>query len=469
MIARAGLVACAMLAAASRPAAAHAFAQRYDLPLPLWHYLVGAGAAVAVSFVVVARATTRVQHLPSPSIAIPTAFAAAIAGILRLCGLCAFAILLAAGIFGEQGDWDSNLLPVAVWVLWWVGLTFVCALVGDVWALVDPWRGGARLAARATAPRLRLPDRLGAWPAVVLFFAFSWAELVWPENAVPRKLAAAIALYSTLAWLGMALFGAAAWREHCDPFVRFFGLFARFAPLAATRRDGRVFIALRPFGAGLAGTEPASPSAAAFILLALATVGFDGIAETPLWEAIVGEAMGALYAIGVVGAFGYVVAGGLVKTIGLITAPLLFAAVYGATCAMTGRIVGESAGLVARRFVLSLVPIAIAYHLSHYTSYLLIQGQAALPLLADPFALGWDLLGTRAREVDVGIVDMRTVWFGMILAIVLGHVASVVLAHREAQRAYGALAMRSQIPMIVLMIAYTMLSLWILSQPIVSV
>ena len=35
------------------PVNAHAFAQRYDLPVPLWLYLLGAGATVAISFLVV--------------------------------------------------------------------------------------------------------------------------------------------------------------------------------------------------------------------------------------------------------------------------------------------------------------------------------------------------------------------------------------------------------------------------------
>ncbi len=34
------------------PASAHGFGQRYDLPVPLWLYLYGAGSAVLLSFVV---------------------------------------------------------------------------------------------------------------------------------------------------------------------------------------------------------------------------------------------------------------------------------------------------------------------------------------------------------------------------------------------------------------------------------
>jgi hypothetical protein len=61
---------------------------------------------------------------------------------LRLLGVACLALLLAAGFLGDQGDWDSNLLPVGVWVLWWVGLAFLAALVADLWpcGLLPPRR-----------------------------------------------------------------------------------------------------------------------------------------------------------------------------------------------------------------------------------------------------------------------------------------------------------------------------------------
>ncbi|MDH3444638.1 MAG: hypothetical protein OEN50_11975, partial [Deltaproteobacteria bacterium] len=41
------IIALGLILVAARPAAGHAFLRRYDLPLPLWHYLLGAGLAVA--------------------------------------------------------------------------------------------------------------------------------------------------------------------------------------------------------------------------------------------------------------------------------------------------------------------------------------------------------------------------------------------------------------------------------------
>jgi hypothetical protein len=131
---------------------------------------------------------------------------------------------------------------------------------------------------------------------------------------------------------------------------------------------------------------------------------------------------------------------------------------------------GLSIGELARLFVLSLVPIALAYHLAHYLSFLLIVGQYMIPLASDPFGFGWDLFGTKIYFPDIGIVNAKFVWITSVIAIVTGHIIAVWLAHVVALRRFrdSKAALRSQIPMLFLMVAYTMLSLWILAQPVVE-
>ena len=126
----------------------------------------------------------------------------------------------------------------------------------------------------------------------------------------------------------------------------------------------------------------------------------------------------------------------------------------------------QTAGL----YVLSLVPISIAYHFAHYLSFLAMAVQYLIPLASDPLALGWDLFGTKLYFIRLGVVDARMVWYVSLFAIVVGHVAAVYLAHITSLRQFHnqKLATRSQYPMLVLMVAYTMLSLWIISQPIVT-
>ena len=84
---------------------------------------------------------------------------------------------------------------------------------------------------------------------------------------------------------------------------------------------------------------------------------------------------------------------------------------------------------MARNFALTLVPIAIGYHVAHYLVFLLVQGQYIIPLLSDPFGRGWDLFGTAGYRVDIAVAGARFAWYTAVAAIITGHVFAVYLAH----------------------------------------
>jgi hypothetical protein len=162
----------------------------------------------------------------------------------------------------------------------------------------------------------------------------------------------------------------------------------------------------------------------------------------------------------------------VIGTMGLIAFPVVFWSLYRGFAEWVARAGGsaDSTGDVARAFVVSLVPIAIAYHLAHYFTYLLIQGQLLIPLASDPLGLGWNLLGTARYRPDIGIVGARFAWYTAVIAIVVGHIIAVYVAHAIALRVFPdrVAAVHSQYPMLLLMVGYTMISLWIIAQPIVE-
>ena len=262
---------------------AHGFGQRYDLPLPLWLYLLGAGLTVALSFAFLALwrrndagppdrgdyARPLLRHIPG---------ARAIAFALRLLVLALYLLVIVAGLVGVQNP-VKNIAPAMVWAIWWVGMAYVSALLGDLWALVNPLdsvaRAAAHLAPRWRAP-LAWPSWLDGWPATMLFFCFIWMELNWEGSEQPASLAWSMLLYSACTWAGMALFGRAAWLRHAEVFHVVFGLLARFAPF--TVRDGALYV--RPYAAGLLTTQPVRPACLVLVILMLASVSFDGMMET---------------------------------------------------------------------------------------------------------------------------------------------------------------------------------------------
>jgi hypothetical protein len=487
-----------LLALASQPAFAHGFGQSYDLPLPLWLYLYGAGAAVLASFVPISLLAgggrygeddpyprfdlLRIRPLRA-TLTHPTFLLG-----LRLLSVALFLLVILSGLLGEQAE-NYNFAPTFVWIVWWVGLSFFTAFVGNLWALVNPWKilfEWADGLARRLGGRLQLhepyPEGWGVWPALALFAAFIWVELVFYGSSVPLSIALFALLYSIPTWLGMAFFGKDAWLRGGEAFSVFFGILGRFAPtevrlktmeacrecgacrggkescvncyecFARARPEDRELI-LRPPAVGLARPEPSPPGDMVFVLLMLAGVAYDGLLATPLWLEVVRLTP-------------------ITQTLGLFAMPLSFLAGYLGFVKLSQLSGGGGVrlGLLASAYVYSLVPIAIAYQVAHYYTYLLIQGQAIIGHLSDPFGWGWNLFGTAGYEIKPSIVDAAFVWYSQVALIVAGHVVAVYLAHLISLRFFGSArkALRSQFPMLALMILYTISSLWILSQPIVE-
>ena len=284
----------------------------------------------------------------------------------KLIVLVLFLATLYAGLFGSQDPY-RNLAPTLVWIIGWVGLAYVSALIGDVWAVINPWRtlfdAADRLYRQGTGRRFSLnwpyPPALGAWPAVVLLLAFSWTELVYPNPAVPLHIAGFALAYSVLTWSGMLLFGRDAWLRHGEVFSVVFGTFARLAPTEVVVSDpasGRgAKWTLRPYAAGLV-SEAASPSMAAFVLLLLSTVLYDGLLGTPEWMAFERALTAPFAGTGERGALA-------VRTVCLVAFWLLFLGTYRAVSALMSRATGgiRSPQEIARSFAFTLIPIAIGY------------------------------------------------------------------------------------------------------------
>ena len=512
------------MALAAGPVYAHGFGERYDLPIPLDYFLVGAAGAVALSFVVVGLF---VRRRPGPFdypridlLAIPwlgrVLGRPPLPNLVRLLSVAAFGLIVGTALFGIDRPIE-NLAPTVVWVLWWVGMGYVSALLGNVWMLINPWKitfewaqaliGGDGDDGERGA--FAYPEGLDVWPAVVIFLAFAWLENVYPDAAQPQKLGILVVLYSLVTWAGMAAFGKHEWLRRGEAFSVLFGLFARFSPTevrsagadrcAACAGCGKTPILtfprgaggrdnppagcvdcyecfeaapaderrlnLRPYAVGLAQPTGTTTAMALFVVLALATVTFDGLTETSAWV----DVQNAVWPVAELAGGRAVQA---IDTAGLLMLPALFAVVYLAFSSGVRSLSGEKASVtdVAKGFVLSLVPIALAYNLAHFISFLLIQGQLVIPLASDPFGFGWDLFGSAGYRLNIDVIDARTTWFISVAAIVVGHIASVYVAHETALRRVpdGARALRGQYPMLLLMVLYTATSLWIIAQPIVN-
>jgi Cu/Zn superoxide dismutase len=409
---------------------------------------------------------------------------------LRLLSVALFLLVVLSGLLGDQ-EVSTNFAPTFVWVVWWVGLSFIVAFVGNVWPIVNPWkvlfewadgltrrlRGGKGLELREP-----YPASWGVWPAFLLYALFVWVEIVFEGSATPSNIALLALLYTIPTWSGMAVFGKEAWLQRGDAFSVFFNLLAKFAPTEVRVTNPEVCrdcgsacrvvkggcvncyecfakappedraLNIRPLAVGLGSADRASPSYLIFIIFVLAGVTYDSLLPTPLWAELHDLTS-------------------MPRALGLVTVPLCFLTVYLGFVKLSQLFSGRHVrfGRLAETYVYSLVPIAIVYQLAHYLTFLLVQGQAIVPLLSDPFGRGWDVFGTSDYAINYTVLDAGFVWYLQVALIVAGHVIAVYLSHVMSLRLLHTprLVMRGQLPMLALMILYTVFSLWILSQPVI--
>src|SRR5262249_59983091 len=168
----------------------------------------------------------------------------------------------------------------------------------------------------------------------------------------------------------------------------------------------------------------ATLSMVALVVGLLATVTFDGLLETPLWARVDVAVLdwAAEPSFGPVPILREDQMVRLVRSVALVGCVLLFLAAYAVVCRLTEAAAGERVlrtGVVLRSFVLTLVPIAIAYHVAHYFSLFFLGGQYVIPLLSDPLGRGWNLFGTAHYQVDIGLVTSRIHYYLSLISLFL--------------------------------------------------
>jgi hypothetical protein len=426
-------------------ASAHAAQQAVILTLATTPAIIGAGFAVVIT-VLVGTLTGWVPRFGA--IRIGSWPARGVVG--SWAGFVVMLGALAVGVFGPH-DPLGNLLTLTIWTVIWVLMTFIAALLGDIWRPVAPWRGPVRLVRRhlGRAGGIGL-TRLGHWPAVLGLFGFIWFEIVSPAPADPLNLARVVALY-WLAIFALAVLEGEEWLDRGELLTVHFSLISKIAPVWRSREGGRSVLHLGLPGAQIAAMAPLAAGEVAFVTLLLASVSFDGLNETFWWLGRIG-----VNPLDFPGRTAVMVP----NTLGLIGAwALTSAAILGAVTLSRGARFGP--------MLLSFLPIATAYHVAHYLVSLLTQGQYVVTGLNDPFERGWSLLGISDEWASFGFLsnraDVMMIWSAQVAIIVAAHILAVLLALRLAKG-----GLRRHLPVSLLMVGYTVFGLWLLSTPAVG-
>ena len=461
------------------PAAAHGISGRSDLPLPVWQVALASACVVGVSFALLGL----LWHQPRLQAAAhgrPFLCGAGwVVGVFavaaRVLGLSAFLVVAFAALRGNVNP-SVNIAPTAVYITFWVGMPVLSIAVGDMWRMFNPmpalttgveWlvvriRGGGVLSDESGGGGGVLSDESGGgggvlsgsvldpeptsghhWWAVVVLTGFVWLELAYFDSASPRAVAVFIVAYTAVMLVGAAVRGRG-WARHADGFGVMFACFGAMGPLG--RGDGR--LRLRWPLAGLASL-PVLPGTMALVVVVLGSTSFDGFTRNSLWgDLVFGRRGWELTAYNTVG---------LVFVIGVVYV------VYRAAIERMAAVTGDRADELSDLFAPSLLPICAAYIIAHYFSLLIFEGQGLLAHMSDPFGEGWNLFGTATRSIDYTLMSHSAVAWVQTGSIVVGHILAVIVAHdRALERFPRDLALRSQYPMLYVMILYTFIGLMLM-------
>jgi hypothetical protein len=222
----------------------------------------------------------------------------------------------------------------------------------------------------------------------------------------------------------------------------------RVAPVSA-ERDAGLVVSVRPPWQGC--LDPVRENGlVVFVVATVYTVSFDGFTSTSLFQTVLYAARDLLGTGRFTGIIFY-----LVGLAGFVAA---FVAASGAVERLGGR---EKTG-AARAFAPTVLPIAAAYEVSHNYPYVFRSLGRLVGVALEPLRMGVVI-------EPLGWLPLPAFWGSQILLIVAGHVIAVVAAHYVAVKRYGVeRAGRAHLPLVVLMVGYTVLSLWIVSQPVVA-
>ena len=421
---------------------AHGVGSRQDLPLPFSAVLIGAAAALVVSFVALGALWPEPRLRADAGAPLFSRLARILSSPVLKGVLVSVALLLTAWTvmalnFGK--DDANNPVPYVVYVWLWVGLAALSLIFGPIWAWLNPIRAlhaGLTRLARLDPQSSMTTWWPGYWPAAVGLFAFTWLELIAPDRTTLPVLRVAIGAFVLIDMLGALVFGRG-WFSRADPFEVWSRLYGSLSPLG--RRPDGVWVLHSPLHGANAVAVDKGLLATASVMLG--STAYDGFSSEPRWYTFVQSSD---------------LPSELLNTAGLLGMCLVVALSLHLAAAVSARLAGIPVRGVAAQFAPSLLPIAAGYVVAHYWSLWVFEGQNTLIRLSDPLGIGANWLGTAGLTANADLLQPTLVATIQVLAIVTCHVLGVVLAHERAVTLFERrVAVIGQVPLLALMVGYT--------------
>ena len=346
----------------------------------------------------------------------------------KLFGIIILFLLVAPGIFGNESS-KTSVAPLILWVFLWIGVPVLGLLFGDIYSKFNPLN---LFSLKSEKPE-------SVYFACILFIGLTWFELVWRKPGNPLNIA--IVLITLFVCVNLLRYFLKKSLIEVDPLLLLHYLYSKLK-LFNSKPYFRSLLDNIGNLAKLRGIEY-------FVLLMIGTVTYDGLRETTFWYNQFGSRTDDM---------GFSTMMFLIMNLGTI----LF---YRFACYFAIKVGGSDLKLnhVSNLFGHTMLPIAFAYHVTHYLTLLLFESQTFFYRFNDPIGIGMNILNVEEPTINY-FIEPLVIWGIQVAVTLLGHMLSVVLAHDLAVKLFGhQQSDKTQYIFLFITVALTLQALFVLS------
>jgi len=407
------------------PNLSHGIINVGDLPIPFNMVLNAAVLTVVVTFVFL-KVSWKESILTSEE----KLFSTKQSSSGKILGLFVLILLTVPGLINNESA-KVSITPLILWVFLWIGVPVIGLLFGDLYAKFNPLSILVNREGRSK----------NVYIASFLFICLTWFELVWTKPGNPRHIGIVFLLLFVVVSLTQKFYKKTI--IEVDPLLVLHHLYSKMR----VTHKAPVFRNLLNNLSNLAQLKGMEY----FILLMIGTVTYDGLRETTFWFNLFGTRS---YETSF-------------STIAFLSMNLIVIIFYRFACYFAIRVSGENYNLneISLKFGHTMLPIAFAYHVTHYLGLLLFESQTFLYRLNDPLGFGWNLFNAQEATIDY-FLEPIVLWTVMVIVTLAGHMLSVVLAHDLSVKIFGhQKSDKTQYIFLFITVALTLQALFVLSVP----
>jgi hypothetical protein len=346
----------------------------------------------------------------------------------KVFGFIIIVLLTVPGLINNEPA-KTSITPLVLWIFLWIAVPVLGLIFGDLYAKFNPL---ALIVNREGVSH-------NVYFASFLFLCLTWFELVWNKPGNPRHIGIVFLVLLIVVSVIQRFYNKTI--IEVDPLLLLHHLYSKMK-ITNSKPVFRTLLNNISNLAQLKGMEY-------FILLMIGTVTYDGLRETTFWFELFGS---QTYETSF-------------STVAFLLMNLLIIVFYRFACYFAIRVSGEDLNLneISLKFGHTMLPIAFAYHVTHYLSLLLFEFQTVVYRLNDPFGFGWNLFNVQEPEVNY-FLEPIALWTIMVIVTLAGHMLSVVLAHDLSVKLFGhQKSDKTQYVFLFITVALTLQALFVLS------